>query len=66
VNFNTVYFDIWFCCEKFSNSEIFCSLPDAHATVSVVENSVLDGVGNFGIVQGKPNASYVLPNAYVL
>lgn len=40
-------------CEKFSNSKIFCSLPDAHATVSTVENSVLDAVGNFGVCSGK-------------
>jgi hypothetical protein len=40
-------------CEKFSNSKIFFSLPGAHATVSVVENSVLDAVGNFGVCSGK-------------
>lgn len=66
MNFNTTYFDMWFCCEKFSNSKIFCSLPDGNATLSVVDNPVLDAVGNFGIVQRKPSASYVLPSACVL
>jgi hypothetical protein len=54
VNFNIIFLDIWFLREvQQFFFFFFFFLPGVLATVSVVGNSVLDAVGDFGVCSGK-------------